>query len=254
MVKLRTNDRVSIPRAVSKIVERSGEEKKKTDREGREEEKLSLLQVRLRIWKREPRIESFGVQRRIENGTQTSIVPATSGIVKYDRLLVKWDQNIGCRLASILPLAFPSPVPALLPPLLLRRTTRDGPWNDHDDSPFLEIHFRFDWSRSRVFFSLLLPFYQGKVFIYHAFGSIPSLFSRGVFDFSVFLAWSAVWPIQRQNESHHVPVQCPARSRLGFPQLCYERDWNFFQNRLLHDSCTTLIHLDTKRKIFWNNK
>lgn len=183
MVKLRTNDRVSIPRAVSKIVERSGEEKKKkTDREGREEEKLSLLQVRLRIWKREPRIESFGVQRRIENGTQTSIVPATSGIVKYDRLLVKWDQNIGCRLASILPLAFPSPVPALLPPLLLRRTTRDEPWNDHDDSPFLEIHFRFDWSRSRVFFSLLLPFYQGKVFIFHAFGSI---FTRCLWFFRI---------------------------------------------------------------------
>lgn len=162
MVKLRTNDRVSIPRAVSKIVERSGEENKKTDREGREEEKLSLLQVRLRIWKREPRIESFGVQRRIENGTQTSIVPATSGIVKYDRLLVKWDQNIGCRLASILPLAFPSPVPALLPPLLLRRTTRDEPWNDHDDSPFLEIHFRFDWSRSQSLLLSPAPFLSGE--------------------------------------------------------------------------------------------
>lgn len=28
------------------------------------------------------------------------IVLATSGIVKYDRLLVKWDQNIGCRAAT----------------------------------------------------------------------------------------------------------------------------------------------------------
>ena len=57
-----------------------------------------------------------GAQWRIENGTQTCIVPAaTSGIVKYDRLLVKWDENIGCRaclsLAPVPPAAFSTPAP-----------------------------------------------------------------------------------------------------------------------------------------------
>lgn len=40
-----------------------------------------------------------------------------------------------------------SPPPPFLrrfPPLLLRGTMRNSmPWNDHDDSPFLQIHFRF---------------------------------------------------------------------------------------------------------------
>ena len=57
-----------------------------------------------------------GAQWRIENDTQTCIVPAaTSGIVKYDRLLVKWDENIGCRaclsLAPVPPAAFSTPAP-----------------------------------------------------------------------------------------------------------------------------------------------
>lgn len=92
MVKLRTNDRVSIPRAVENRRKEAERGKKKTVREEKREKKKTVVapsQVTNLVKTRAADRETFGVQWRIENGAQTSIVPATSGIVKYDRLLVK---------------------------------------------------------------------------------------------------------------------------------------------------------------------
>lgn len=101
-------------RVLSKIVEKKRRGERRKQLEKRRERKKTVVapsQVTNLVKTRAADRETFGVQWRIENGAQTSIVPATSGIVKYDRLLVKWDENIGCRLASVLPLAFPPPLP-----------------------------------------------------------------------------------------------------------------------------------------------
>lgn len=89
MVKLRTNDRVSIPRAVeNRRKKRRGERRKQLEKR-RERKKTVVAPSQVTNLVRAADRETFGVQWRIENGAQTSIVPATSGIVKYDRLLVK---------------------------------------------------------------------------------------------------------------------------------------------------------------------
>lgn len=81
-------------RVLSKIVEkkRRGERRKQLEKTKRERKKKTVVapsQVTNLVKTRAADRETFGVQWRIENGAQTSIVPATSGIVKYDRLLVK---------------------------------------------------------------------------------------------------------------------------------------------------------------------
>lgn len=239
-------------RVLSKIVERRGGREKeniKKETEGRREKKkkkLSLLQVRLRIWwKREPpRIETFGVQWRIENCPRDEwnreIRSAFSKMRRKYRV-----SALSCPSYFLLPFLRRCVVSISAPP-------RDNaePWNDHDDSPSLQIHFRFaiaiEFSpllRS-TFLEHFLSGDWGKVFIRRwALGvSSHSVFTRRL----VFLIFPYSWreaPFHRYSESHHVPVECPARSLLGFP-ACYERDWNFFQrNRFLY---YTIIYLDTK--------
>lgn len=273
MVKLRTNDRVSIPRAVeNRRKKRRGERRKQLEK--RRERKKTVVapsQVTNLVKTRAAGRETFGVQWRIENGAQTSIVPATSGIVKYDRLLVKWDENIGCRLASVLPLAFPPPLP-LRSCVVFHLCSSAGQCGTacHEMTMTIRLSCKsifVSWSRSS--FSPPLNFFgtrlSGGTYLYLLIGWYPpplapnSLSFRfhappRVFDFSVFLARSAISPIQRRNESYHVPVECPARSLLGFP-ACYGRDWNFFfpGNRFFRNlyPCT-VIYL--RRKILWNDK
>lgn len=257
-------------RVLSKIVEKKRRGERRKQLEKRRERKKTVVapsQVTNLVKTRAADRETFGVQWRIENGAQTSIVPATSGIVKYDRLLVKWDENIGCRLASVLPLAFPPPLP-LRSCVVFHLCSSAGQCGTacHEMTMTIRLSCKsifVSWSRSS--FSPPLNFFgtrlSGGTYLYLLIGWYPpplapnSLSFRfhappRVFDFSVFLARSAISPIQRRNESYHVPVECPARSLLGFP-ACYGRDWNFFfpGNRFFRNlyPCT-VIYL--RRKIF----
>lgn len=110
--ELRTNDRVSM-RGFSVV------KKKKRETEKREKKRLSFPKsgyahhVKTN-WKEKERESDRGGKewkgRRERNGkwARRRIVLATSGIVKYDRLLVKWDQNIGCRELHRTPSPSPS--------------------------------------------------------------------------------------------------------------------------------------------------
>lgn len=191
-------------RVLSKIVERRGGREKeniKEETEGRREKKkkkLSLLQVRLRIWwKREPsRIETFGVQWRIENCPRD-----------------EWNREIWSAFSKMRRKyrvsALSCPSHFLLP--FLRRFhlcsssgqcgTMKWPWRfAFSANPF---SFR---DRDRVFTSAPFNFF-GTLFIrglgesiYSPMGPRCILSFRfhappRVFDFSVFLARSAISPI-----------------------------------------------------------
>lgn len=94
-----------------------------------------------------------------------------------------------------------SPPPPFLrrfPPLLLRGTMRNSmPWNDHDDSPFLQIHFRFviaiEFFTSAQFFWV----YRGNVFVFadrRTLHLLPPILSRFVFTrHLVFLIFPYSW-------------------------------------------------------------
>lgn len=241
-------------RVLSKIVERRGGREKeniKKETEGRREKKkkkLSLLQVRLRIWwKREPpRIETFGVQWRIENCPRD-----------------EWNREIRSAFSKMRRKyrvsALSCPSHFLLP--FLRRFhlcsssgqcgTMKWPWRfAFSANPF---SFR---DRDRVFTSAPFNFF-GTLFIRELGESIYSPMVYPLIPFS--RAASCFWFFRIPGAKRHFT---DIANRITSPlNVLRDHCWDSLlaTNEIETfckgtDSCIILLSISIRRKIFWNNK
>lgn len=181
----------------------------------------------------------------------------TSGIVKYDRLLVKWDENIGCRLYLAPRISSSrSYVAASFPSLLLLGTMRN-----HEMTMTIRLLCKSIFvSRSRSSFHLCSvqlfwnTFYQGIGGKY-LFVDGPSVYPLIPFSRAASCFWFFRIPGAKR---HFTDIANRITSPLNvlrdhcWDSLLATNEIETFSRGT--DSCIILLSISIRRKIFWNNK